>query len=319
MVWVLSFAYTDDEFYLEEENGIRGIIDTFTSFYNEYRVIFGGLVVLIGLIQCFLGLRAVKTIMFFCGVAIGFIPSLYTANSLLEDKLDTILARWVGVLVSVLIGVFVGILFLFLYQLGYCVLGGASGAVYGTYGVVAIDVWLKIHYHSMLWVALILFSAVNGAFALIWEKTMCILSTSVVGSYMIAVGLSQFVGNWLDPFAYDFYMNLLNPPWEWIMYFGVVVLFSLLGILVQSITNRDPSSKALSDLDEFEQGLLSSHITPTGTRSEDGERARSRSSSSSRSTSSSVSRPAPIRGGKKSRYPGTSTGHPTSAHKPARK
>ena len=67
-----------------------------------------------------------------------------------------------------------------------------------------------------------------------------ILGTSVIGSYMITFGLSQFIGNWINPFSPLFPQQLVNPPWEWYLYLSILAGFTIFGVIVQAATNRGP-------------------------------------------------------------------------------
>ncbi|KAK8807938.1 hypothetical protein WA588_006425, partial [Blastocystis sp. NMH] len=220
---------------LDEQN----LWDFLEKIYSQYKIIVNGVIILIGLFICFLGLKSVVFNMFLCGFLAGGIPTFAIAIQLLANMQKEHQAFWISVGVSCGMGLIVGILLIFLYKIGYFIIGAAFGAIIAIYTDIILECFLRFHSNVLLYVAVGTIGLEFGIFSLIWDKIIVILSTSVIGSYLITFGLSQFIGNWINPFSHLFSQQLINPPWEWILYMSVLLAFSVFGVVVQGVTNRD--------------------------------------------------------------------------------
>ena len=225
-------------------SGISGgnLWDFIEKVYNDYKIIINGIVILIGLFLCFLGKKTVKFNMFVCGCIAGAAPTFAIATDLLSGFENEKQAFWISVGASCLMGIIVGILLTCLFQIGYFAIGAAFGAVLAVYTDVILDSIIHFHSDVVLYVAVGLFALEFGSFALVWDAIVVILGTSVIGSYLIALGLGQFLGNWINPFSPYFPKHIMNPPIEWYIYLGIIAGFSVFGIIVQAITNKDKTA-----------------------------------------------------------------------------
>ena len=206
-------------------------------FYN-YRIIVSAVIIFIGLFLCFLGKKSVKFNMFICGFIAGGIPTLVIATDLLKNMEAQSQAFWISIGVSCLMGIIVGVLLVCLYQIGNFVIGAALGVVIAVYTVVILDSIIHFHSDVVLYVSVCVCALEFGSFALVWDHVMVILGTSVIGSYMISFGVGQFIGEWFNPFSPQFSQKLQHPPYQWYVYLGLIAGFSILGIVVQAVTNK---------------------------------------------------------------------------------
>ena len=95
-------------------------------------------------------------------------------------------------------GLIIGILLIFLYKIGYFVIGLGLGAIIAIYTDIVLECILRFHSDVVLYVAVGTISLEFGIFAMIWDKfvsafflmhrILVILGTSVIGSYMITFG-----------------------------------------------------------------------------------------------------------------------------------
>lgn len=99
-------------------------------------------------------------------------------------------------------GLIIGILLIFLYKIGYFVIGLGLGAIIAIYTDIVLECILRFHSDVVLYVAVGTISLEFGIFAMIWDKfasafslmhrILVILGTSVIGSYMITFGSVLF-------------------------------------------------------------------------------------------------------------------------------
>ena len=214
--------------------------DFIEKVYNDYKIVVNGVIIFIGLFLCFLGLKSVVFNMFLCGFLAGGVPTFVIATELLSNTEKEEQAFWISIGVSCVMGLIIGILLIFLYKIGYFVIGLGLGAIIAIYTDIVLECILRFHSDVVLYVAVGTISLEFGIFAMIWDKILVILGTSVIGSYMITFGLSQFIGNWINPFSPLFPQQLVNPPWEWYLYLSILAGFTIFGVIVQAATNRGP-------------------------------------------------------------------------------
>lgn len=67
-------------------------------------------------------------------------------------------------------GLIVGILLIFLYKIGYFVIGAALGTIIAIYSDVILECILRFHSDVVLYVAVATVGLEFGIFAMIWEK-----------------------------------------------------------------------------------------------------------------------------------------------------
>lgn len=52
----------------------------------------------------------------------------------------------------------------------------------------------------------------------------------------------------MNPFSPQFPQKLHNPPYQWYVYLGLIAGFTLFGLIVQAITNRQPKQEKTQDM-----------------------------------------------------------------------
>lgn len=80
-------------------------------------------------------------------------------------------AFWISIGVSCVMGLIIGILLIFLYKIGYFVIGLALGAIIAIYTDIVLECILRFHSNVVLYVAVGTISIEFGIFAMIWDKS----------------------------------------------------------------------------------------------------------------------------------------------------
>jgi len=189
--------------------------------------ILSGVGILLGIIVCFLGYRLFRPVLFLAGFLVGagvcfFVLWYYTSTGLI-----------VLIFAPLLTGIALGVILVFAISAGIFLLGATLGFLLFTMLVSVRDGGI-VHSEIFNWVGMGVCSIVGGVIALLLQKPLIIMATSVGGAYAVIACIDRYVngnfsriieqliGNRHIVAAYPTYIEL-----------GACLVLSLLGIIVQ--------------------------------------------------------------------------------------
>lgn len=183
----------------------------------------------VGAIECFLGYRIFKFILWLTGFAVGIALGAAGASVMSFDS-------EIVITMALACGVLLGWAFLALYVVGIFVLGACLGALVCAVGYAMADVTPEP-------AVLLILSVFAGIIAVKFKRLIIILATSFEGAWSVVTGIGYFTRRGVSPFAFDRLLNSVDT-----YFYAVIVSWLALGILgamVQSATSpeRDISAQ----------------------------------------------------------------------------
>ncbi len=141
-------------------------------------LIFAGLTLVVGAIECFLGYRLFKVVIALTGFLIGGLISASLGYTMSNQELCSLLYGILGGLIG-------AALLYILYFAGIFLLGVILGIFVGVilYAAMGCDPQPAV---------LVILAVLGGVLALIFQKFMIIVSTAFGGSFLVVMGISIF-------------------------------------------------------------------------------------------------------------------------------
>ncbi len=173
---------------------------------------------LVGLVQCFWGYRFFKVILVLMGFMLGSMLAGQIGYGISGGR-DTI-----GIFWGVVGGVAGAGLTVASYLIGVFLIGASLG---GTLGSMLFALSNNVPEP----VVMLLFLMVGGALAMLFQKVMIILSTSIVGAWMVVTGLAFLITNGIYPTNIEYFFSLEGRQLYVIMACSIVL--GIAGFLVQ--------------------------------------------------------------------------------------
>lgn len=189
-----------------------------------------GMLVL-GVLYCFFGYRFFKVSLGIAGFVLGNLLVRYFAASFLEGQAT------LAIVISIVAGIILSLLFAFIYLVGVFAIGSCLGGLLG----LAVTVCAGVHPQLIL---LIVLAIVSGALALLLQKHVIIVATSLSGSGLAVVGGWQ-VARGVKPST--IVENPKSLGREMYAVLGSWLLLTLIGLVLQY---RVTGKKGLAALNE---------------------------------------------------------------------
>ena len=166
---------------------------------QEYRVLVSTFIIVLGLFVAFFGTVFSNVIVFLVGsLATTALLLVILYSLILGPKVKSWLA-WLIVSLSILVGLGVGFLLTKTERFYSVFMSACAGFLIG---VLIDDVVLYLLGIKVLfWSVNVGLSVLFGALALRWFEVALILSTSLIGSFLTARGVSLVAGGWTNEFA----------------------------------------------------------------------------------------------------------------------
>ena len=146
--------------------------------------VFIGLIILVGVLQCFWGYRIFKFIIGLTGFLLGGILAAAFGSTLSQEEVFIILTG--------LTGGFIGAaMMVALYYVGVFLIGSLLGGITGV-------VFYAVAESSPDPAVLLIVAVIAGIIALIFQKFMIIVSTAFGGSWGVVIGIANFITGAVD-------------------------------------------------------------------------------------------------------------------------
>lgn len=223
--------------YVYEKSKDCDIIHNNKSYYEKVPLIISAVLIVLGVIFCFFGYRLIQIVLFLIGFLIGF-AALYILIISFTHSRPEHWIPYVALSVAALVGLLAGLLTVCVYQIGIFLGGGSIGFLATWFLLAAINVtYLREHIYIPIIIALVVMVIV-GILALVLQKWLFIIGTSILGSFIAVWGLDYY----LELGAMIYYLFLfaenrssIKPCWySWIVLVLFVILI-LAGFLIQAL------------------------------------------------------------------------------------
>jgi len=202
-----------------------GSADFLWDFVKENKTIFASVLLALGSLFNFFGFKLVKFTIFSITAVIGFCAS----GMFLYSQVDVTTKKpvfWVLALLCVTLGLALGYAAHKLRQVAVFIVGAALGLVGGYVlytGVVDAMLGHPPNSTTYLYITQVLCALIAGILAFVLNEVIFIVSTSVVGSYLVAVAIALFTGQFHNE-------DIMGNDFE----FGQYRYFYLAGIIILS-------------------------------------------------------------------------------------
>lgn len=212
---------------------------------DEYKVLFTIVYCLFGLFLCFSGAKRFKIT---AVIISGFIFSVVFTVIFLgigSKIIDTEMKLWILLGVTFVVGLVIGAILIKCLKIIVFLLGACLGYMLGNFVYQIIQQFVNFNPEIMYYVVIALCALICGIIGLWFLKVIVILSTSIVGAYLFAKGLSLVIGHWpdiqviIDLLKNREYEQLKQMRDAWLYgYLGGWLLLSIIGIIVQFKLNK---------------------------------------------------------------------------------
>ena len=234
--------------YLHESGCPVFTLDAFTQFINKYAYLMGAALILLGVFLVFFGNKFVNLVIFTV-VALAVmvvLGSIFFSVFLKDVKEDW--AKWLSFAAIVAVSGVCGWIVMRMRKWGIGIVAGWGGVMLGFMVVAAFVVKNVYAYYAIL----IGFAVAAFYLAVKIEKTVIILMTAFIGSYVLVRGVSMYVGGF--PSETELRAELADGVIDWdnydkkfYIYLGAILLSTILGTMYQK-KKEEELEKSLSHL-----------------------------------------------------------------------
>lgn len=234
---ITSLQIDENKFTFEADSPYGCPVLQISAIYNflvKSQYILGILMLVIGTVECFFGLYLLGPSLFGIGFITGFgILLIFFAEFVLKPDSGSGLL-WFILIVCLASGGGLGYLATSLPKIGFFGLGIWLGIVLAF--ILNNLVLYLSESNVLLYLLMVIFGAL-GALLTRWKwKIVCVISTSVLGSYLAVRGLSIFFGYYPDELTVAKkiqYKELDSVGWPFYVYFFAMVGMSIAGMVIQ--------------------------------------------------------------------------------------
>jgi len=185
---------------ITHESGCKvGDLNALWRFIEEHVWIFGIIFMVIGGFSLVLGRKLIKPTLFIFGCLATMATIMFLFYVLILPNSDKDWVGWLILCVSFILGCIVGFFVSKLVRIGVFILGVCGGA--GIALILNNTVFYKINTVAVLWIMIVVFGVVLGVLSFLWFDYIVIITTSILGSYMLIRGLSFLAGGYPNEFT----------------------------------------------------------------------------------------------------------------------
>ena len=163
-------------------------VQLLTDFIMENPIIFGIVLIIIGIPIALFGQRWFKYVCSGFGGFSAFIIAAFSAEDL--GFMDETSGLWICLVVSVIIGIVIGIILYNFVKIGSVLIGITCGACIGLMLWAFISYWMTEKYIIVSLVSTIVFAVLGAVFGIKYGSKAILYGTSLIGSYTFMRGWS---------------------------------------------------------------------------------------------------------------------------------
>lgn len=173
-------------------------INALWDMISQYEYLFGIFAIAGGFFLSLFGLRLVKPTMFIIGIltTVAAVALVFYTTFLSQDTEEWVF--WVVLVCSVLGGIIVGYLLAKFIKVGAAILAGWGGFTCGL--LLNEAVLYRAESEWLFWTVSIIFAIIGAVIAFKFFEHAVIISTCLVGSYLLVRGISFYAGHYYNEF-----------------------------------------------------------------------------------------------------------------------
>lgn len=217
-------------------------ISAIYNFIVNNKYILALVMLLIGSIECFFGLAMLGPSLFTIGFVTGFGFLLLLFGEFIIKPNTSSYLIWTLIFICIVVGTCLGYLATSLPKIGFFALGIWLGVVIAFLINNLFLYNIETNPPDLLLYLLMLVLGASGAFLSKWKwKFVCIVSTSLLGAYMVIRAFSIFIGYYPDELTIAKkirYKEMDGVGWEFYIYFSFIVVLAGFGIYVQFVNKK---------------------------------------------------------------------------------
>lgn len=226
----------------------------FAKFMTKYAFLWGGIMIVFGLVLAFFGNRFLTGVIAICSCLITILLGVYFTSMFVDavfdyDKIENY-AVWIILGLWIIIGLVVGYFMVKKRKWGIALMGCFGGVVLGLLITTIVGPALS---NAILYYCIIIGCAIIAfVITLYVEKAVIIVSTSFVGSFMIIRGISMYAGGFpneteLHTLAKDGFVNWDTFPKVFYAYLAGILILSIGTGIFQWKQNKDNEKQPKRD------------------------------------------------------------------------
>eukprot|EP00355_Strombidium_rassoulzadegani_P009221 CAMPEP_0168617554 /NCGR_PEP_ID=MMETSP0449_2-20121227/5601_1 /TAXON_ID=1082188 /ORGANISM="Strombidium rassoulzadegani, Strain ras09" /LENGTH=207 /DNA_ID=CAMNT_0008658371 /DNA_START=774 /DNA_END=1393 /DNA_ORIENTATION=+ len=207
-------------------------------------MLWGLLFVLKGILSNFFGRKSIKPTVFVISFFVSSLTLLLFIYSLFVNKKTAEWLNWAILIFCATVGLFAAYLLIKYLKYGIALLGGSAGAALGF----LVCSTFQIKHASIFWSAVACLALVMALLTFKKREHVMILSTCVLGSYLIVRGVSLYAGGFPNEFEFTKEFDSgawTSLPWTFYVYLVMMVVMFVLGTYYQYLQykNEAPSKR----------------------------------------------------------------------------
>ena len=230
----------------------------FMAFINQYKILFGILIIIIGIFFTLFGNKFIKiTLVILCGIALSiFICMIVFSVFVIDSERDF----WLCLVIPFVVGLIIGVVLLKVVKVAFFVVGACAGYSIGILIFNLVTKYIEWNPDILYWIVIVLSMIVCGILGLLFYRVMLIVFTAILGGYAIIKGFSLFIGGFpneqevielLKNKEYDQLKKMLT--FHVYIYLTFWALIALGGIFYQCKYQRNILSNDIEDKENEEK------------------------------------------------------------------
>lgn len=210
-------------------------MSAFFEFVQDYRILFGIILMVLGVPFCLMGRKFFSVIVFIVGVLITVSLIMLLFYSTFLDSNTEAWVFWLVLSLSIVAGLAVGFVLFKCQKLGAACVAGWGGFLGGL--VINTTFLFVTNQEWLFWVVSIGCAIAAAICAFLFYFPVIITVTSFAGAYMFVRGISLFIpGSYPNEFTLieelkEGYVD--NIPYWFYLYLGFMIIFTIVGMVVQ--------------------------------------------------------------------------------------
>eukprot|EP01017_Pseudomicrothorax_dubius_P033432 TRINITY_DN447_c0_g1_i16.p1 TRINITY_DN447_c0_g1~~TRINITY_DN447_c0_g1_i16.p1 ORF type:complete len:495 (+),score=32.19 TRINITY_DN447_c0_g1_i16:60-1544(+) len=207
------------------------------SFVSSNKWLFAIISFILGVILCFMGYRLINLTFFLLGFCISFIPFLYICFAFFITPTTPLGIKWAMILLSIILGGIFGFICVQLEPVAFFAIGVGLAYVATSLLYVSVIAWITLTYaEALFFVVWVILSIAFGYFVVKHPEFLVILTSSIYGAYLMVKPMLFAIVDLPEESELLKKIQigeLSSIPWQIYLNIGLVLLFSVIGFVVQ--------------------------------------------------------------------------------------
>ena len=166
---------------------------------NNNKLLLSLILICIGAVECFYGLKILPATLFIIGYLVGFGLIASIMAEFIVKPGASILLVWASLIIAMLFGIFLGYITTSIRKVGFFVLGFWLGTII-SFLLYNMFIYKLSNHSTPLWIMIFVFGIGIGYLSGIYYKHIVIIGTSLTGSFTAIRSIGFLVGGFPNEF-----------------------------------------------------------------------------------------------------------------------